>query len=164
MPRCTVFSADRIPIRVTPIRKAIKKIFMGKYEVLESYEGITYRSENQEINVPKTVAVTRYVKLPDHFYGSAPLTSKNLRLRDDNKCQYCSRKEAQLDKGEYMTRDHILPRSKGGKDVWTNVVLACNSCNNRKADQTPEDAEMPLLNQPYAPTRLILGSIEKGGR
>lgn len=78
-----------------------------------------------------------------------PLTNRTLFRRDRNTCAYCG--------GEFtnanLSRDHIHPTSKGGANVWMNVVAACHSCNKRKDDRTPEDANMKLLFVPYVPNR-----------
>jgi 5-methylcytosine-specific restriction endonuclease McrA len=76
-----------------------------------------------------------------------PLTNRELFLRDAQLCMYCG--------GEFrentLTRDHVIPLSKGGKDKWSNVVTACRQCNTRKGNRTPERANMPLLAVPYVP-------------
>lgn len=77
------------------------------------------------------------------------LTNVALFRRDGNKCAYCG----QLLKAGQLTRDHVVPRSKGGPDVWTNVVTACGPCNKHKDARTPAQAGMKLLYQPYAPNR-----------
>ena len=65
---------------------------------------------------------------------------RNIFLRDGHKCGYCGKKGT--------TIDHILPKSRGGKNTWENLVTACQSCNNRKRDRTPEEAGMTLLTTP----------------
>jgi hypothetical protein len=87
------------------------------------------------------------------------LTRFNHKLfrRDQYTCAYCG---DQLLPTE-LEREHILPTSKGGRDSWMNVVAACRPCNQKKADRSPEDANMPLLYTPYVPSRwedLILQS------
>lgn len=84
-----------------------------------------------------------------HIYP--PLGERNdlLFKRDRHVCAYCGEMSAR----ERLTRDHIVPRSRNGKDTWTNVVSACRSCNHRKGAHTPEEAHMPLLYLPYAPCR-----------
>jgi len=76
-----------------------------------------------------------------------PLTNRELFLRDAHLCMYCG--------GQYressLTRDHVVPISKGGKDRWSNVVTACRNCNTRKGNRIPEDVNMPLLAVPYVP-------------
>ncbi|MCB1725042.1 MAG: HNH endonuclease [Chromatiaceae bacterium] len=77
-----------------------------------------------------------------------PLSNRTLFQRDDHMCMYCG-----LSFGaRNLSRDHVTPVSQGGLDLWTNVVTACTRCNNHKAGQTPEQADMELLAVPFAPT------------
>ena len=76
-----------------------------------------------------------------------PLTNRELFSRDQHTCLYCGKVHADGD----LTRDHILPVSRGGKDVWSNVVTACRRCNARKGGFTPDQSNMPLLAIPYVP-------------
>jgi 5-methylcytosine-specific restriction endonuclease McrA len=76
-----------------------------------------------------------------------PLTNPALFARDAYLCMYCTREFPP----QKLTRDHIYPKSRGGKDRWENVVAACKRCNQHKADQTPEEAKMQLVALPYAP-------------
>ena len=78
---------------------------------------------------------------------SPPLTNQSLFRRDAHICAYCGQEHRSSD----LTRDHVQPSSRQGEDVWTNVVTACGSCNKRKDDRTPEEANMKLLYVPYAP-------------
>lgn len=71
-----------------------------------------------------------------------------LYKRDRFICAYCGIKYKQYQ----LTIDHILPKSRGGKNTWMNAVAACKSCNLHKAARTPEEAGMPLLYVPYIPT------------
>ena len=76
-----------------------------------------------------------------------PLTNRELFRRDQHLCMYCGRvfKECML------TRDHVMPRSRGGKNTWTNVVAACKRCNHVKGNRLPQECGMPLLALPYTP-------------
>lgn len=76
-----------------------------------------------------------------------PLTNRELFLRDANLCMYCGDKFSD----GILTRDHVKPLSRGGKDRWSNVVSACKHCNTRKGSRTPEEAHMPLLAVPFVP-------------
>ena len=76
-----------------------------------------------------------------------PLCNRTLFRRDDHRCLYCGR---QFPRAE-LTRDHVLPTSRGGRDRWENVVAACRRCNWQKDDRTPEEANMPLLAVPFRP-------------
>jgi len=122
---------------------------MGKKEVLLR-GGINAKTGKQSTMLLETiVAIGSEYK----SYGAAKkvpnLTNKTLFLRDHQICAYCGGhfKESEL------TRDHVLPTSKGGPDKWENVVTACEACNNWKADRTPEQADMPLLYVPYVPSK-----------
>jgi 5-methylcytosine-specific restriction endonuclease McrA len=77
-----------------------------------------------------------------------PLNNRTLFRRDANVCMYCGQ---QFRAGE-LTRDHITPISRGGRDVWTNVVTACRRCNNHKGGRTPEEAKLQLVAVPFTPT------------
>lgn len=77
-----------------------------------------------------------------------PLSNPALFRRDDHICLYCG----QQFPVRLLSRDHVVPISRQGRDVWTNVVTACKSCNNKKANRTPEQAKMPLLAVPFQPT------------
>ncbi|HHC74110.1 MAG TPA: HNH endonuclease, partial [Thiothrix sp.] len=76
------------------------------------------------------------------------LSNPALFRRDDHICLYCG----QSFPISLLSRDHVIPISRQGRDVWTNVVTACKSCNNKKANRTPEQAKMPLLAVPFQPT------------
>lgn len=76
------------------------------------------------------------------------LTNAALFARDRMVCMYCG---GQFSRGE-LTRDHVIPLSKGGRDIWENVVSACHTCNMRKSCHTPKAANMPLLAVPYRPS------------
>ena len=77
-----------------------------------------------------------------------PLNNLALFKRDACLCMYCGGHFQR----RHLSRDHVIPLSMGGEDVWKNVVAACRSCNNAKAGRTPEQAEMQLLAVPFTPT------------
>ena len=76
------------------------------------------------------------------------LTNQALFARDAYLCLYCGQQFHR----QQLTRDHVMPVSRGGLDVWENVVTACVHCNSRKANRTPQQAGMPLLAVPYQPS------------
>ncbi|MDD2747041.1 MULTISPECIES: HNH endonuclease [Acidithiobacillus] len=76
------------------------------------------------------------------------LSNQTLFHRDHHLCMYCGKHFPLRE----LTRDHIIPISRKGRDIWTNVVTACRSCNSRKDNRTPEEAHMPLLAVPFTPT------------
>ena len=87
-----------------------------------------------------------YIKIP---FKEVELTRKNIIKRDANKCQYCGKKSIEL------TIDHIIPKSRGGSDSWENLITACVRCNNRKGNQTPDEAGIRLLSRPRKPNHII---------
>lgn len=83
------------------------------------------------------------------MFSPIMLTQRSLFRRDHHTCMYCGNTFSH----QKLSKDHIIPTSRGGKDVWTNCVAACVPCNHRKADRTPEEAGMKLLAVPYTPSR-----------
>jgi 5-methylcytosine-specific restriction endonuclease McrA len=77
------------------------------------------------------------------------LTNPMLFARDRHVCAYCGARHQSRD----LSRDHVIPASRGGRDSWTNSVTACRSCNTRKGNRSPEQADMPLIYVPYVPNR-----------
>jgi 5-methylcytosine-specific restriction endonuclease McrA len=107
--------------------------------------------EQSTIRVPPIVAVCG-TSAARALMNSAPsLTRHNHKLfqRDRYTCAYC----ADVLAANKLEREHIVPVSRGGANSWMNVVSACHPCNQRKANRTPEEANMPLLYVPYVPTR-----------
>ena len=83
-------------------------------------------------------------------YPHAPsLTNSLLFARDRHVCGYCGERFMTRD----LSRDHVQPVARGGRDSWTNTVTACRRCNTRKGSRSPEQAGMPLLYVPYVPDR-----------
>lgn len=160
--RCLVITADGVPVAKISAERAVVHMMQGKAYMLLAQEGREFRSMNETWPVPAVIALYRYRKLPSHYYGPATLSPHNLLRRDSWTCQYCGRQKHELDSSEFLTRDHVFPVSRGGEDIWENVVVACITCNNFKGDRTPQEAEMPLLKKPEAPTRSELYSQFQG--
>lgn len=76
------------------------------------------------------------------------LSNTALFARDQHLCLYCGKHFSR----QSLTRDHVMPLSRGGRDIWENVVSACFHCNSRKGGRTPQQASMPLLAVPYRPS------------
>jgi hypothetical protein len=124
-----VIGADYLPIHFSSWKRAMLLVVKEKAQIVGK----------------QVIRLLKYVKIP--FLRPKVPTRKLLFKRDSHTCQYCG-KTLGSDK---LTVDHIIPRSRGGKDDWENVVAACGPCNLRKGDRTPKEADMPLLSQPYAP-------------
>lgn len=96
------------------------------------------------IAVPDVVRLSKYDRLPKR---DVKFSRDNVYQHYKRKCSYCA---CQVSR-EMATWDHVIPRTKGGATNWTNIVLACKPCNNKKSDKTPEEAGMTLLVQPSRP-------------
>lgn len=94
-----------------------------------------------KIKLPSVIRLITYRRVPTRRHV---LSRRNILIRDRYVCQYCGER---FDNGK-LTLDHVTPSSRGGGDTWENLVAACYPCNHRKANNTPEEAEMPLLKTP----------------
>lgn len=115
---------------------------------LKFYGGISRATGlRSRIEINSIVAVRRHHKKDRPHRSVPPLNNRELFLRDQHMCMYCGQ--------EYpdgsLTRDHVQPLWRGGRDCWSNVVTACHACNTRKGGKTPEEAGTPLLAVPYVP-------------
>jgi 5-methylcytosine-specific restriction endonuclease McrA len=147
-----VLNATYEPLNIVPIRRAIILLLKEKAEIVEAAEG-RLRSERLSLPVPVVIRLVYYVKIPRRF--GPPLSRRTVLLRDNYVCQYCGRRC----NSSHLTVDHVLPRSRGGKTVWRNVVTACKPCNGRKGDHTPEEVGMRLLSRPRRPQYVALALL-----
>lgn len=128
------------------INKAARLLALGKAVVHEADE--TGRRLG-EWAYPKVIRMIYFVKINFRkLHSLAPLSKHGVLVRDKFACAYC------LESAK--TVDHVQPQSRGGLSTWDNLVACCFPCNNRKDNRTPEEANMPLLWQPFAPTRAQL--------
>jgi len=138
MSKVLVLNASYEPLNITSWRRAVVLLLKGKAEQLEYKTTEIYTS----FPLPTVIRLRYYVRVP---YKEIPLTRRNVLERDDHTCQYCSYR------GDNLTLDHVVPRSRGGSDTWENLVAACVRCNVRKGNRTPTEASMPLNAQPRRP-------------
>jgi hypothetical protein len=121
---------------------------LGTHEVMLR-GGTNAKTGKQSILVMDTIIAVANDSSPSKYRSRDPrLSNKTLFERDKNMCAYCG----SLHSRHALTRDHVMPTSKGGKDVWENVVTSCIGCNQYKSDMTPEQAGLKLLYVPYTPT------------
>jgi len=114
------------------------------------YGGVNRLSGFQSrITVNSIIAVRGYSRNARRERLVPPLSNRELFLRDEHLCMYCGGQFP----GHLLTRDHLMPLSRGGADCWSNVVTACRGCNHAKGSRTPEEAGMSLLAVPYVPNR-----------
>lgn len=132
------------PLKVINWKKAITLLCLGKVEVIEEY-GYDIHSVSLTIKLPSVVRLLRLVKRPRK---PVRFSRQNIYARDRYRCQYCGRRFIT----EELTYDHVLPRSRGGKTEWKNIVTCCVSCNRKKGGKTPEEAKMRLIRKPHRPS------------
>lgn len=130
---------------------AVILVATGKAIALQSNPERMYRSQYLEIPAPIIVVLGHYQEMNSFKIRPAQLTNAALFKRDGYCCQYCGRHKERLNGRNRLTKDHIIPTSKGGKNEWGNVVTACAACNHRKDNRTPQEARMKLLSSPTVP-------------
>lgn len=130
---------------------------LGENEGNVLYRGGMNRITGQmsQIKTAPIIAIKGNSHASKRAHKAPTLDNETLFERDGNICAYCAKRFKFYD----LTRDHVIPRSKGGKDIWTNVVTACGPCNHRKDNHLLEEVGMQLIYVPYAPNlaeKLIL--------
>jgi 5-methylcytosine-specific restriction endonuclease McrA len=151
---CLALNASFEPLTLVPARRAVRLVLDQKAEILEVDEGKRFRSERSELPCPTVIRLVRYIHVPRRFRRQ--VTNTFLFARDDYSCQYCGRHRRELRGRQFLTRDHVLPVSRGGVNTWENVVTACSPCNSRKGNRTPEESRMPLRSRPREPNYVHL--------
>jgi 5-methylcytosine-specific restriction endonuclease McrA len=151
--RVLVLNQNYMPMSVCSARRAVVLLYMDKAEIVERNHGVV-RSVNQELPLPSIVRLSRMVHVPRK---RVLLSRKNIIKRDNHQCQYCGTREGPV------TVDHVVPRNRGGKDTWENLVCACMKCNSKKGNRTPKESGMILKRRPRKPGYLFfiqhLGSV-----
>jgi hypothetical protein len=114
------------------------------------FGGVSQRTgERSSITTHSIIAVRGRAMAVRGFNQVPPLNNRELFRRDRHTCGYCGHEHRYF----RLTRDHITPISRGGRDTWMNVVTACRQCNGHKRNRTPEEAGMQLLYAPYVPNK-----------
>jgi 5-methylcytosine-specific restriction endonuclease McrA len=153
--RCLVLNADYLPLSTYPLsivsaQDAVSALWRERADVVESWPGAFFRSPSTSIAVPKVMALRNYAPIS----GEPKFCRRSILLRDHFCCQYCGKGFASHE----LTYDHVTPRSRGGKTVWTNIVTSCIPCNAAKANRLPNYSgrkaagQMRPLKEPRRPT------------
>lgn len=146
---CLALNASYEPLTMVPLRRALRLVIDGKAEIVEAETGRVMRSERLTFPRPAVIRLTKFIHVPRRFRRQ--VTNTFLFARDQYRCQYCGRTAGELKLREALTRDHLIPLSRGGLNEWTNVVTACSPCNTRKADRLPHEIGMHPLHAPVEP-------------
>jgi 5-methylcytosine-specific restriction endonuclease McrA len=141
MEKVLVLNSDFTPINVTSVYKGFNLVNKGKAEILKSHEKPILAGLQTFVR-PLIIRLFNYVKFR---YHKLKINRHRLFRRDDYQCVYCGSKRN-------LTIDHIIPKSRGGHNSWTNLITCCSGCNKQKGDKTPEEAGMKLLFKAYEPS------------
>ena len=150
-----ILNQDYQPLSVCNVRRSLLLLFLEKAEMLHNRPDYKIRTVSSEFDFPSVIRLRKYARIP---FKNIVLTRKNVMKRDGNRCQYCG-------SSSDLTIDHVIPKSRNGKDTWDNLVTACNKCNHKKGNKTPSEAGMKLKKDPYRPNHIIflrdyMGHIE----
>jgi len=140
------------PLSVITIPRAINLILAGKAIVVEQ-SGRFLQTVRDQFPIPSVIALRTYINVPRR---QAHWSRKGVLIRDGYTCIYCGAKPGTVLRGKLLSKsdftvDHILPKSRGGKDQWTNTACACYHCNHRKSDRLPHEVGMRLTWEPKTP-------------
>ena len=141
------------PIEVIDALEALVMCIIGKATPVETYD-TKIRSTTKAFELPAVIVLKTIVKFR---FTTVACNRTNIAWRDNNQCQYC---------GNYfpfnkLTMDHVLPKSRGGKNTWENLVAACMKCNQKKGSRTPQESGMIPLKKPVRPKANILRTVSK---
>lgn len=143
--KALVLNIDYSPITVCTVQRAFLLVYLRKAELVKANNSYSFHTVNETFAMPAVIKLTRYVNIP---YKGVSLSRENVFKRDGFECQYCGTKKE-------LTIDHIIPKAKGGKTSWNNLVTACKKCNSKKGNFTLEEAGLQLSFQPYKPSYIM---------
>ncbi len=136
-----VLNQNYEPLNVCNLPRAFRLVFGAKAEVIE-YDHQVIRSPRADYHAPSVIRLQYHVKRPQ---PRVKLSRREVFSRDRHTCQYCGSVRRDL------TIDHVMPKHRGGRHEWDNLVAACRACNHRKGGKTVAEARMTLLREPRAP-------------
>ena len=125
------------PLEIISTYKAFNMCYSGRAKIVSS-------SLIDGIEIPSVIVLHNYVR---RFPFRLSCNRRNVFWRAKHQCQYC----AKIFKFDELTMDHVMPKSKGGAKSWENIVTSCKTCNSKKRDRTPKEAQMPLIRRPHSP-------------
>ena len=144
MEKVLVLNADYSPLNVTTLHRGFNLVFTGKAEIVKSSDNLIV-TDKKSYERPVIIRLLNYVR---YVYRRLRVNRHKIYKRDGHKCVYCGN-------SKQLTIDHLIPKSKGGKNTWENLVTCCSRCNVKKGDKTIEQAGLRLLKKPYEPDIFI---------
>ena len=146
-----VLNQNYEPLNVCSLKRALVLVLCHKAEILEGYNGMVYASSGA-FEAPSVIRLFKLIRRPR---PKVKLSRREIFARDAFTCQYCGARTSDL------TIDHVVPRSRGGQHIWTNVVTACRSCNHRKGGKSLQEARLRLFTDPAEPRAGMYYMIER---
>ncbi|MGH7279927.1 MAG: HNH endonuclease [Polyangiaceae bacterium] len=134
------------PHKIITWERAVVLVVLDKVDVIEHYDD-EVRAQHFALQTPAVVRLKKARHATKHVVCFSRI---NVYTRDDFRCQYCGEKRAMRD----LNYDHVIPRVRGGKTTWENIVTSCYACNDKKGSRTPEEAGMKLRKKPLVPKNL----------
>lgn len=143
MEQVLVLNFDYTPINLTSIKRGFNLVYKGKAEIIKSDENDLIAGVKRYMK-PIIIRLLNYIKHHTRNYRPSRL---RVYKRDNFECVYCG-------SGNNLTLDHVIPKSRGGKNTWDNLVTSCFKCNLKKGNKTPEEAKLKMRHQPFVPTMM----------
>jgi 5-methylcytosine-specific restriction endonuclease McrA len=151
-----------MPIRVASVKRCLKLIFGDKASIVDPADYSVYSwlewadldatgdeyvltTTRANVKVPEVIVLSKHDKV---YIKDLRLTKRNIYIRDRYKCQYTG-KQLKFDEANI---DHVIPRSRGGKNTWSNLVVCTKEINSMKGDRTPAEAGLKLIKKPVKPS------------
>ena len=147
-----LLNASYEPLSVVAPRRALSLMLRGRVDAVTD-DVLTLQGVMNSLDVPTVIRLRRYINVPRRGVG---WSRRGVLMRDNFCCIYCGIHPGQQQRGQILRRqdftiDHIVPRSKGGQNTWSNTACACPPCNQRKGDRDPHEAGMTMLWEPKMP-------------
>ena len=136
-----VLNYDYTPLNITSIRRGFVLVDKGKAEVIKSDESPIITGYKTYVR-PLIIRLLKYIR---HHVRTLRASRPRIYKRDNYECVYCG-------SNKNLTLDHVIPKSRGGGNEWTNLVTSCFKCNLKKGNKTPDEAKMMMKHRPFAPT------------
>ncbi len=143
--RVLVLNQDFSPLSICSVQRAFLLVYLEKADMITKSEDMQLHSINRTFPMPSVIKLKDYIHIP---FKGVVLTRQNIFKRDNFQCQYCGTTQD-------LTLDHVIPKARGGKTSWYNLVTACKPCNTRKGDFTPDEIGLTIRNLPYKPSYII---------
>ena len=141
------------PIEVIDAIEALVMCIVGKAIPVETYQK-KISSPSKSFDLPAVIVLKTVVKFR---FTTVACNRKNIVWRDNNQCQYC----ANYFNPDKLTLDHVIPKSRGGNNSWTNLVASCKKCNQKKGNKTTKESGMHPIREPFKPKANILRTLSK---